>query len=334
MLIRGRSGYEPAVRTTALAAILAAIALTAGVARSAPSALPLVVHDHTGIHLTDVVWTGSRLLYMENTTNVLWAPGSPPTKFATMPKVVEETRCELSPGNHGWPKGELFCHSPDNVVYRIDAGGHVFPFANLSDSETSDGAIAFDRLGTFGYRLVAATGASGGQVQGGTVYAVDPGGKVSRLGAYSSPLHGGAENMVQAPKGFGSASGQMVLALDAGDKHGSVVAFGANGRSRVLAYLPDGANPIAVVPKALGSGKPAVPRGLYLTDTFSTNVYRIPAAALRPYAGDLIVGTEVHGLFFFVKPHGGVFTTRRIPVTVPPPPNGQALNLEGAAFVG
>lgn len=332
MLTRAETGYEPAVRPT-LAAVLAAIALTAGAAHGSTAALPLVLHDHTGIHLTDVVWTGSRLLYMENTTNVLWAPGHPPTTFATMPKVVEETRCELSPGTHGWPEGELFCHSPDNVVYRIDVAGRVFPFANLSDPETSDGAIAFDRLGTYGYRLLAATGASGAQVHGGTVYGIDAAGRVTKIGAYSSPQNGGAENMVQAPRGFGSASGELVLALDAGDRSGSIVALDAKGRSRVLAYLPDGANPIAVVPKTAGTGKLAVPRGLYLTDTFSTNVYRIPAAALRPYAGNLVVGTEVRGLFYSVKPHGRAFTTRRIAVTVPAPPTGQPLNLEGAAFV-
>ena len=156
---------------------------------------------------------------------------------------------------------------------------------------------------------------------------------MTKVGAYSSPQNGGAENMVQAPAGFGSAAGQMVLALDAGDKSGSVVAVDAHGHSRVLAFLPDGANPIAVVPKTVRTTRLTVPRGLYLSDTFSTNVYRIPAAAVHRYAGELIVGTEVHGLFYAVKPHGSAFTTRRIGVTVPAPPDGQQLNLEGATYV-
>jgi hypothetical protein len=124
----------------------------------------------------------------------------------------------------------------------------------------------------------------------------------------------------------------MVLTLDAGD-HGAVVAVDARGRSRVLAFLPDGANPIAVVPARLGTSRLAVPRGLYLTDTTSTDVYRVPAGALRPYAGDIVVGTEPRGTFWVVRPNGKSFTTRRIPLTIPPPPSGKPLNLEGATFV-
>jgi hypothetical protein len=289
----------------------------------------VAVHDDTGIRLTDVVWTGSRLLYMENTTNVLWAPGTPPTKFATMPKIVEETRCEASPGTHGWPAGSLFCHSPDNVIYRVGADGTVTAFAHLDDPLISDGAVAFDRVGTFGYRLLAATGRSGADQSGGTVYAVSAGGAVARIGTYASPRHGGAENMVQAPKGFGTIGGWLVLALDAGSKSGSIVAFGPHAQNRFLAFLPDGANPVAVVPAKASPRRPSVPRGLYLTDTNSTNVFLVREAALRRWAGDIVVGTEIGAQFWAVAPRGNRFTTRRMPLTLP----GSNFNLEGAEFV-
>ena len=298
-------------------------------AAGATGRLPVAVYDHTGIRLTGVVWTGSRLLYMENTTNVLWAPGKPPTTFATLPKVVEETRCEASPGTHGWPAGALFCHSPDNVIYRVDPDGSVHELARLNDPLVSDGAIAFDRLGGFGYRLLAATGRSGADQQGGTVYAVSPAGTVARIGIYGSPRHGGAENMVQAPRGFGSIGGSLVLTLDAGAASGSIVAFDPKGRNRVLAYLPDGANPIAVVPSRPAPRRPPVPRGLYLSDTNSTNVFLAREATLRRYAGAIVVGTEIHAQFWVVAPHGSGYTTRRLPLVLP----GSNFNLEGAAFV-
>ena len=39
----------------------------------------------------------------------------------------------------------------------------------------ADGALAFDRIGRFGYRLLAATGRSGGdEPAGGVVYTIDP----------------------------------------------------------------------------------------------------------------------------------------------------------------
>ena len=124
--------------------------------RAAP--IPMTVHAHTGIRLADVVWTGTRFLYVENTTNTVWAAGSPPTKLASMPKVVEETRCRLSPATHGFPPDAVFCHSPDNVIYRIDAAGRVAVFARLPDNHVSDGALTFDPFGAFGFRMLAATG--------------------------------------------------------------------------------------------------------------------------------------------------------------------------------
>ena len=312
-------------------AVLATLAvlLFAGGASGVTRPIPVEVRAHTGLRLTGIIWTGSRLLYVENTTNVLWAPGKPPTKFATMPRVVEETRCLPSPGTHGWPAGPLFCHSPDNIVYRIEPDGTVSTFATIPDSQVSDGTLAFDRTGSFGFRLLAATGRSGSGEKGGTVYAVTPAGDVASLGTYSSPTGGGADEIIQAPRDFGSVAGQLVLTVDA-ESHGAIVAFDAKGRNRVLAYLPDGPNPISAVPKAPAAVRPRVSRGLYLTDTLSTDVYRVPESALRAYAGDLIVGTELKAQFWVVVPHGNGFRTTRIPLKLP---GGPKFNLEGSAFV-
>ena len=56
--------------------------------------------------------------------HTLWAAGpagTPPMRFASMPRLVEETRCRPSPGAHGFPPGAIFCHAPDNTIYQIDA---------------------------------------------------------------------------------------------------------------------------------------------------------------------------------------------------------------------
>ena len=313
------------VRVTVLFVLLA----LGGSASAAPPRIPVRIHDHTGIRLTDVIWTGSGLLYMENTTNTLWTPGSPPVQFATMPRLVEETRCVAAPGRHGFAAGSLYCHSPDNTIYRVDAGtGVVTTFAKLPSAQVSDGAIAFDDVGNFGYRLLAATGRSGASEQGGVVYAIDPGGTVARIGAYSSPRGGGAENMVVAPARFGAGSGRIVLTLDAGT-HGALVTMDSRGRSQVVAYLPDGPNPIVVVPPNAPVSASGV-AGLYFTDTLSTNVFFVPAGALRPYAGAVLAGTEIEGTFWVLTPRGKGFRTRRIPLRPP----GSKFNLEGAVFVG
>ena len=313
--------------------LLVALAVTVpGVAAGADERagpIAMTVHAHTGIRLADVVWTGTRFLYVENTTNTVWAAGSPPTKLASMPKVVEETRCRLSPATHGFPPDAVFCHSPDNVIYRIDAAGRVAVFARLPDNHVSDGALTFDPFGAFGFRMLAATGRSGTATGGGVVYAVSAAGSVSRVGAYSATTGGGADELIVAPRGFGTGARQAVLTVDAGPR-GALVLMDARGHTRQIATLPDGPNPIVAVPNAATHGKLAARRGLYVTDTSSTNVFYAPAASLRRFAGDLIVGTELKAQFWAVTPRGRGFRVVRVPMT---PPGGK-FNLEGAAYVG
>jgi hypothetical protein len=319
------NGATSRIVLLALAVTVPCVTASAG-ARTTP--ITMSVHAHTGLRLTDVVWTGTRFLYVENTTNTVWAAGTPPTKFASMPKVVEETRCRVSPARHGFPADAVYCHSPDNVIYRIDASGKVSVFARLPDAHVSDGALAFDTFGGFGFRLLAATGRSGTPTDGGTVYAVAASGKVSRIGAYSSSTMGGADELVVAPPGFGTGARQVVLTVDAGHR-GALVMMDARGRTRQIASLPDGPSPIVAVPAVTRRGKLATRRGLYVTDTKSTNVFFAPAASLARYSGDLIVGTELKAIFWAVSPRGRGFRIQRIPMT---PPGGN-FNLEGATYV-
>ena len=312
------------------AAVAVAIVTLGTAARAAAPVIPVTVFAHTGIRLADVVWTGSGLLYVENTTNSLWRPGSPPTKFASMPRIVEETRCVAAFGGHGFSSGEIYCHSPDNVIYRIGPTGTVDVFARLPDSHVSDGAIAFDTVGAFGFRLLAATGRSGSPTRAaGSVYAVDSTGVVAKIGDYSSSTGGGADELVIAPRPFGQGAGQIVLTVDAGSR-GALVMMDAHGHTRQIATLPDGPNPIEVVPSVASHGPLGVARGLYLTDTNSTNVFFVPAARLTRFAGDLIVGTEIKARFWVVAPSGHGFRTRKIPLAPP----GKNFNLEGATYVG
>jgi hypothetical protein len=318
------------LRLAGIAATVLAAFVAVPDARAPGPLLHLRVFAATGIPLTDVAWTGSSFLYVENTTNRIWAApatGAPARLFATMPKQVEETRCRVSPGSHGWPKGALFCHAPQNAIYRIDPGGDsVRVFASLPEPRTADGALAFDRAGGFGYRLLAATGRSGaGQAGGGNVYAIDPRGTVTRIGGYHDP--GGADQALVAPAAFGTASRALLLAVDAGPT-GRVVAVAPGGRSRTIATLPDGPNPIVTI----GAGEPAhgaaVP-GLYVTDTLSKNVYLAPAAELERYRGAVLVGSELRARFWILRPRGAGFAVLAVPTTL----RGKNYNLEGAVYL-
>jgi len=267
--------------------------------------------------LDSLVWTGRQFLYVQNTTNTVWAAppaGRPLHRFATMPRLVEETRCILSPGSHGFPPGAIFCHSPNNSIYEISPDGAnktVFATLPAPYPPAADGALAFDSVGRFGYRLLAATGRSGGlKPAGGVVYAIDPSGHVQQVGSYAGP--GGADELVMAPRRFGSVAGDALLTVDAGASGGAVVAMDPSGRTRAIATFPLGPNPIAAIPKLpSGSGRTRAPfPGLYVNDDKTADTYMAPAASLARYAGDVIVGTESpHALFWILKPRNNGFVT-------------------------
>ena len=136
-----------------------AVAVTAGSQDRAAPYFHVTIFAHTTHDLDSVVWTGEQFLYVVNTQNTVWsAPpaGMPLTLFVTMKALVEETRCIASPGTHGFPAAEIFCHSPDNKIYEISANGasiHVFATLPAPYPPASDGALIFDDLGHFGYQL-------------------------------------------------------------------------------------------------------------------------------------------------------------------------------------
>ena len=319
--VRGRYPLAAAVGSI-LAGALSSCSSTAAAPRpAAPRSTPTPtlkfrVIARTAQRLDSIVWTGRQFLYVENTTNTVWsAPpaGRPLHKFATMPRLVEETRCILSPGSHGFVPSALFCHSPDNKIYEISPdGSHETVFASLPAPypPAADGALAFDSGGRFGYRLLAATGRSGGRKPaGGMVYAIDPLGHVQQVGSYPGP--GGADELVIAPPRFGSAAGDALLTVDAGRSGGAVVALDPSGRTRSLATFPDGPNPIATIPTLPSStGRTSDPLpGLYVNDDKTRYTYFAPAASFAGYAGDVIVGTESpRGLFWIIEPKGRTFT--------------------------
>jgi hypothetical protein len=318
-----------------LALLVALVPAVASAAVTRPKALTFGVFADTGVRLTDVVWTGTQFLYVENTTNVVSAAGpqgQPVRIFATLPNMVEETRCRLSPGAHGWPRGDVFCHTPDNTIWRVGPDGSATVLARLPDQTRSDGAMDFDTVGRFGYSLVVATGTSGApEPAGGDVYTVGSSGAVHHVGAYRGP--GGADELIVAPARLGTAAGQVILTVDAGSSGGELVAVGADGRARTIASLPDGPNPIAYV--APPTGNPVVRRGLYLTDTNTREVYFLPASQLAPYVGDLVVGSEINGWIWIVRPrlHGKGLQTLRVPATLPALPPSTAYGLEGATYI-
>jgi len=146
------------------------------------------------------------------------------------------------------------------------------------------------------------------------------------VGSYPGP--GGADQVAIAPASFGREAGAAVMTVDAGGTPGYVIAVDAQGHARTIARLPDGPNPIAALAPSTRT-KGLVPAGLYIGDTATHNVFFVSAAQLAPYAGGLVVGTEIKGQLWVVRPRGAGFQTRLLPTTLP----AVAYNFESAVYL-
>jgi hypothetical protein len=284
-----------------------------------------------GQQLGDVVWTGKQFLYVPERTGEIYASdadGGALRLWATVPIGGEEMRCVVAAAGHGFRAGDVFCHAPNEIVYQISPDGHrVTPFATLPTQQASDGGLAFDTVGRFGYALLAASGGSS-IGPGGAVFAVRADGSVRRVGFYGGP--GGAENVAVAPRAFGPFGGQLLLTIDQGDRNGRLVAMTPSGHVRVLAAGLDwGLNPIAVVTAPARRGGMARP-GLYLSDYTSKSVLFAEASELRSFVGSVIVGTERKALIYVVRPRRGGVRVDLLSTNLGNPD----YNLEGAAYVG
>jgi hypothetical protein len=316
-------------RAFALAAAAVVLA-SAGAGAAGPPALTFTAFAHTDLPLGQVVWIGAGFLYLaENLPQIeaVDSSGENARLFTTVPGGLggEEIRCAV-PVIGYWQDG-IYCHTPDNRIFRIARDGSSLVQIAQLPGGPSDGAIAFDSTGQFGYALLAATGGSASD--GGDVYAVRRDGRVQHIGAYPGP--GGADGIAMAPKRFGRASGLLLLSIDQDSVSGRVLAIDRKGSVQVVASgLGNGDNPIVAIPPALKNRPPHVPAaGLYVPNTNTMDVYFAPAAQLAPFAGQVLVGTELGGGFWLIRPTAAGFAADQLMVQLP----SDDLNLEGAVYV-
>jgi len=312
-------------------AVLAALLLAVPAASAATGpATHFTLFAQTDLPLGQAYWTGREWLWdAENQGKIEAADASSANvrQFAAFDQGGEEMRCAVPP-NKLWPDG-VYCHTPDNRVLRFNRdGSNMTQLAKVPAAANSDGALAFDDVGRFGYALLVATGGSGGS--GGQVFAVRKDGRVQTIGSYPGP--GGADEIAIAPAKFGTAGGWCLITVDNDPSSGMLVAIDPKGRVKTIAAgLGNSLNPIVVVrppPASRPAGNPAA--GLYLADTASMQIWFAPASAFRDYAGTVIVGTEIASDLWVITPNAaGGFDALQIQDDLP----DQAWNFEGSFFV-
>src|SRR3954454_8388936 len=189
-------------------------------------------------------------------------------------------------------RDEMFAigENPNRIV-RITRSGMASDFVALPSPFL--GGITFDRVGTFGHRLLV-SGTDSGQ---STLYAIDCRGRVTTLGDHGPNVEGGIE---VAPRSFGRFGGRLI-GLD--EMHGPISAFKPDGSSTTLATPalpagPDiGVESLGFVPRLKPNGAAFLAdRGVPGNPHPGTDsLLRLTAAQLRSAgvaAGDLLVATE------------------------------------------
>src|SRR4051794_23078481 len=189
-------------------------------------------------------------------------------------------------------RDEMFAlaENPNRIV-RITRSGMASDFVSVPSQFL--GGITFDRVGTFGHRLLV-SGTDSGQ---STLYAIDCRGRVATLGDHGPNVEGGIE---VAPRSFGRFGGRLI-GLD--EMHGPISAFKPDGSATTLATpaLPAGADigveSLGFVPRLKANG------AAFLADRGvpgnphpgNDSMLRLTAAQLKSagvVAGDLLVATE------------------------------------------
>ncbi|MBV9170038.1 MAG: hypothetical protein JOZ81_08135 [Chloroflexi bacterium] len=206
-----------------------------------------------------------------------------------------------TPGQCQWEPDDAFVldlSSPPGLI-RVDPAGHASRFATFASMDTLNG-IAFDTVGSFGYRVLV-TGSAHNQE---AVFGVDCQGAVTTLSNDVPTMEGG---FAVAPQSFGSFAGDLI---GADENTGQIWAIAPDGTSSLVLVsgLPSGGDTgvesIGIVPPGFGAA--------YLADRATANnpfpgtdsllrltASTLSAAGVQP--GDLLVATEGGGTTLDVR---------------------------------
>jgi hypothetical protein len=215
-------------------------------------------------------------------------PGSY-TPGAGEPYIALTPNVRLPRAHCSFRRDEVFAIAAGQVV-RINRAGVSSTFASVPGPFL--GGIGFDRVGTFGHRLLVISTAN----QRSSLYAIDCGGRVSPVVVNGPLVEGGIE---VAPRSFGRFGGRLIAVDEMG---GGVYAFNRNGHAARVASpgLPTGGD---VGVEAIGFVPPGKHGPAFLADRgvpgnphpgtdsiLAVSASAVDAAHLR--AGDLLIATE------------------------------------------
>jgi hypothetical protein len=217
-----------------------------------------------------------------------YTPGQTGEPYITLTPKVKLRRAGCS-----FHRDEVFAIADDPPrVQRVTRAGFGSTFATLPGPVL--GGIGFDRVGTFGHRLLVFSNAN----ERSSLYAIDCRGVVTPVVVDGPEVEGAIE---VAPRSFGRFGGRLI----APDEYtGAVYAYKSNGSVTTLA-VPDlpkggdaGVESLGFVPPGLGKHDAAFLADWALPNSpfpGTDSILRVTASAMRKAhvrAGDLLVVTE------------------------------------------
>ncbi len=262
-----------------------------------------------------VSWTGSSFIASsrDSVTRLFRVnPDGSVQPFAASFSYQGEAYIAVSPGQAGFPAGELFLCSGDSI-YEVDPAGASSKLFSTPSTGTTINFVAFDRDGAWGF-LLYALGAAG------QFWAIDSNGHASLVTVLGNNLT--PEGIAVAPPALGKYAGDMLVSMEGSH---SIVAIqkGNQSNATTLANFPGEAPERVMVVPANSD--------LFVAKYDQGVIVRVNASAFAGYAGSLLVITEGEagqtGSISVVRAVGGNVTI------TPLFQDSTSPHFEGASFV-
>jgi len=223
-----------------------------------------------------VTWTGSAFIASSRdgvTKLVKVGTDGSVQPFATSFTGEGEVYVAVSPGQAGFPAGELFLCSGDSI-YELDSSGASAKLVSTPAKGTTINFLAFDNDGSWGF-LLYALGA------GGQLWAIDSSGRASLITKLADNLT--PEGLAVAPPAFGKFAGDMLVSMEGSHSVLAIPRSNPSNFTTVANFPGEAPERVMLIPAN---------SDLFVAKYDQGVIARMNSSAFSSYAGSLLVITE------------------------------------------
>ena len=235
-------------------------------------------------------YSGAQTVYSADSAGAL-RPFAPTFPSASG---YNERYLDISPGKGGFKKDYAYMIQSNQIFEVSPDGGSVRLFATLPVYVFDHNGVTFDRVGTFGYKLIAT-------LSNGMIFTVDSSGAAVLL-ANIGTQH---ENPEVVPAGFGPYGGYVWTASETTNR---VYAFSPSGQVYIVSSGIPTAESVHVIPEKVcefGSSG-----GAFFISDYPNRIVKYPASDFAGLGGNVLVTSEAGYIYMISKNAAGTgYTT-------------------------